>query len=491
MDCPALRSSFAVSGRTPLFSSPCGIEPLFNRIAGWIGGELDIELPPEWEEDWPADIEKPRSFGKNRDLSLGLLLARPDPKEQPRQFVLRLVRRLEGVGNFQVDFAVGVHPERDDMCLMTVEAGAAALRPPGGDVLRLPSLVAQLLADFCCRAGLEIGPASRPIENADDLLEMIESQERTLPVVVAEHGAAAELAESMAGLAHYWHHADSRAAVRIGVGADDDGRAQVFWPGATRSEAAPAGIGYLPVLLASASLLRDPAGGAGVWEALQRSKLRRQLGKAEKQARAADPAADRRDEINRLNRKLREAREDSARLKGELDRAHRDLGWLLRADAPLDALKQMSDGGVHIESVRQAIEAARLDYAGEIDFDHIDYHDEADQFDSSRHVFLVLKWLARRYVPARRGGGGGDLAASCKEFSGFEYVSGQSKTTVGMYQHEYQFSYRGRQVIAEEHLRWGVSRDPRLILRISFYYDEQENKVVLHYFGRHQRNQVT
>ncbi|MCY4325656.1 MAG: hypothetical protein OXC81_06505, partial [Betaproteobacteria bacterium] len=77
------------------------------------------------------------------------------------------------------------------------------------------------------------------------------------------------------------------------------------------------------------------------------------------------------------------------------------------------------------------------------------------------------------------------------EAAGFEYAPKQSTTTVSMYQQDYQFKYRGRPVVAEEHLRWGVSRDPRQILRISFYYDDQDNKVVLHYFGRHQRNQIT
>ena len=463
-------------------------------MTGWIGSEFAVALPSEWEKDWPPDIEKPRSFGKGRDLLLGLLLERPDPKEEPRQFVLRLVRRLGEAGSFQADFAVGVHPERADMCTVAVESGAVAARAPGDDTLRLPSLVARLLEEFCCTAGLEIGPQSRPIEDADDLQAMIGSQERILPVVVAEREVSAAWAASMAGLAHYWHHADSRAAARLGVGSGngEGGKVQVFWPDAAAPEAEPVGIRQLPALLASASLLRDPFGCAGAWETLQSGKLRRRLGKAKKQARAADPRADRQDEINKLNRKLRQAGEDLSRLEGELDRARCDLGWLLRAEAPLAALKQMAgSGGVHIESVADAIEAARLDYADAIDFGHIDRRPEADQFDWPRHVFLALKWLARRYVPARRGGGGDDLAASCKEFSGFEYVPAQSKTTVGMYQDEYQFVYRGQQVVAEEHLRWGVSRDPRLILRISFYYDEQESKVVLHYFGRHQRNQIT
>ena len=485
MDCPALRSCFAVSERTPLFPLG-GIEPLFDRIAGWLKREIGLELPAEWEDGWPADIEKPRPFDRDRDICLGFLLDCPDPKGLPRQFVLRLERRIREAERFQADFAVGVHPDREGMYLVSVEAGAAGKRPPGDDVLRLPPPVAGLIDDFRCTAGLEIQPHSQAIEDEGEWREMIDSDRRILPVVVASREVADRMSESMAGLAHYCHHAGGYLAGEIG-----GGKAHVFWPDAGAQVQAVA-VGLLPALLASASLLRGFAGSANCWGELQRRKLQQRLDRTKRNARKADPNADMQSEIQELNKRVRKADEDADRFKEERDRARRELGWFLRADSTLDALKRMGNGdGVRIESVGDALAAAEQDYGGrEIDFGHIDYHKEADDFDAPRHVFLALKWLARRYVAARRRGGG-DLTADCKEFSGFEYVPGQSKTTMGMFQDEYRFKYRGQPVVAQEHLRWGTSRDPRQILRISFYYDDQENRVVLHYVGRHQRNQLT
>ena len=480
--CPALRSCFAVSGRSPL--SPLDdIELLFDRIAEWLDKEIGLSLPPEWGNGWPADIEKPRRFGGRH--SLGFLIEHPDVSKPPRQFVLRL-----DTGRFRADFAVASHPDSDDMYLVNVEVAVAAAGPPDSNLLRLPSPVARLIEDFHCTAGLEIHPGSQPLDDEEEFKKVIESDKRILPVVVADHDVSDKLAASMAGLAHYWY---SRQPGAFGARFDiADGAACVFWPKRALGQAQPTDVDHLPVLLAGASLLRGSARDANSWDALRCSKLQRRLGKLEKQARVADPNADMQDEVKKLNRKIREADKEDVRLKEELGTAQRSLGWFLRADNQLDALKRMGDcNGMSIETVVQAIDAARLDYESEIDFEHMVYRPEADQFDAPRHVFLALKWLARQYVVARRSGDRKDLPASCKDFCGFEYVPGQSKSTMGMYREDYQFNYRGQPVFAEEHLRWGVSRDPRQILRISFYYDKQENRVVLHYVGRHQRNQLT
>ncbi|MCY4325657.1 MAG: hypothetical protein OXC81_06510, partial [Betaproteobacteria bacterium] len=374
--------------------------------------------------------EKPRSFGKRKDVLLGFLCdlpsERPDPSEQPRQFVLRLMRCPQETESFQIDLAVQVHPERDGMCLVSVEVGATTNRRPGGNVLCMPNLIAGLLEDFCCTAGddgLEIAAQSRPVkeEDADAIKEMIDSPKRLLPVVVADYNASVKLAGSMAGLAHYHYYEDSSAGLRIGLRpGSSHALAHVFWPGAGNDPQLVSSV-QLPAQLASASLLRNCAGGVGVWETLQAGKLRRRLTKTEKQQRAADPDAEMRDELAKLSRKCREAEGSAARLEERLKDVQCDLGWLLRADSPLDAIKQMgTDDSRTIESVKDAIDAARCDYASELDFEHIDYHKEADDFAAAKQVFLALKWLARRYVVARRGGGGDDLATSCKEACGFE-----------------------------------------------------------------------
>ena len=64
----------------------------------------------------------------------------------------------------------------------------------------------------------------------------------------------------------------------------------------------------------------------------------------------------------------------------------------------------------------------------------------------------------------------------------------QSAATVGMYRDWRRTTYQGRTVDILQHLGKGASFDARSTIPIAFAWDDETDRVVVGYVGRHQRN---
>jgi hypothetical protein len=78
-----------------------------------------------------------------------------------------------------------------------------------------------------------------------------------------------------------------------------------------------------------------------------------------------------------------------------------------------------------------------------------------------------------------RGGFGAFFTARAQD-----YASGSSQTTRQKWQREYERSYQGRKVLLGPHLRLGVG-SPETCLRIYWYLDKEQRRIVVGHIGRH------
>jgi len=71
------------------------------------------------------------------------------------------------------------------------------------------------------------------------------------------------------------------------------------------------------------------------------------------------------------------------------------------------------------------------------------------------------------------------------------YKPFQSKCTMGEFPEDYEIKVNGKTIWLREHLAKGVSKKEEHSIRISFYYDEQTQKVLVGFLGRHQKTRAT
>lgn len=114
-----------------------------------------------------------------------------------------------------------------------------------------------------------------------------------------------------------------------------------------------------------------------------------------------------------------------------------------------------------------------------------DFRDPASAHDA-------LEWIATTFHNAKAGIESCDnLKKSCKGASGFDYGSDQEDTTIGKYPEDYKIKWKQEKRNLERHVGKGSSKDPRHTLRIAFFYDDEEEVVVVGYIGQHQRTDAT
>jgi hypothetical protein len=112
---------------------------------------------------------------------------------------------------------------------------------------------------------------------------------------------------------------------------------------------------------------------------------------------------------------------------------------------------------------------------------------DANLFEEPELLYAALKWLATIYRDAKAGiERCSDLDKSCREACQFRYTAHQSETTMGMFASDYEVTYRGAKFKLREHIRFGISTEPRHTIRVAFFFDEKKQKVVIGYVGQHQ-----
>ena len=200
-------------------------------------------------------------------------------------------------------------------------------------------------------------------------------------------------------------------------------------------------------------------------------------------------AAELETERNRLteaNASLRLAKEqlddEIGRLRGALDRARSTEEDWRRAYVEARRARVAEDGRAReIASVAEALELAARSFPDALAISLNAKSDPDVPFARPAEVFDALAWLATAY--RRRGATG--IEESCP---GWFHKRDQSQVTVGMYPEWYRTSYEGRMIAATNHIGKGTSFDPRSTIRIGFAWDEETQRVIVGYLGRHQRN---
>lgn len=104
----------------------------------------------------------------------------------------------------------------------------------------------------------------------------------------------------------------------------------------------------------------------------------------------------------------------------------------------------------------------------------------------------VIELLGTVYVDSRRG-----IQSAWTRFEteiaqwGLDFSKSISETRAGEQGEEYFATYRNKRRFLEWHLKKGTSRDPRRDLRIYFFWDEEDEELVLGYLTGHLDNRLT
>ena len=112
-------------------------------------------------------------------------------------------------------------------------------------------------------------------------------------------------------------------------------------------------------------------------------------------------------------------------------------------------------------------------------------------FDQPNQVYSALEWLATTYRNSRTGEKPvANLDVSLFTTCGWRYRPFHSDTAPGKYRSDYQTTDDERKYTLDEHIGRGTGRTPGQI-RVAFAWDEERQKVVVGYIGRHQRPNAT
>jgi hypothetical protein len=169
-------------------------------------------------------------------------------------------------------------------------------------------------------------------------------------------------------------------------------------------------------------------------------------------------------EVHRLNQRIR-------MLEGQL-KAKGDVDFGLQLPEGLDDLKTWADnhlsGSVFITN--RALRGAK-----------------ASDFEDPTLVYKALLLLRDQYVPLRRGGGE-QLArhyADALRSLGLEEAPSITATRLGEHRDEYKIQHNGRKRDLDRHLKKGNSRESRHCFRLYFFWDEDDEQVVVGWLTSH------
>jgi hypothetical protein len=114
-------------------------------------------------------------------------------------------------------------------------------------------------------------------------------------------------------------------------------------------------------------------------------------------------------------------------------------------------------------------------------------------FEDVTLIYKALLLLRDYYVPMRRDGGinkTDTFRDACQALGLTEEPTG-SETRAGEQGEEYHVKYGGRRVYLDRHLKKGASRDPRRCFRLYFYWDQEDEQVVVGWLPSHLDTRIT
>ncbi len=164
----------------------------------------------------------------------------------------------------------------------------------------------------------------------------------------------------------------------------------------------------------------------------------------------------------------------------------------------VDARKTAADGpqaeetAAEIADVKTAIERAAHVFANELQFNLNSKSEKNPRFRDAQAVWSAFAWLATEYHRHKRGESGSvDLDLSIRRTCGWFYRPKQSDTTVGEFPEYYTATVNGKKHRLNEHIGKGATNNASTTIRIGFYWDKNNQVVVIGYIGQHQRTRAT
>ena len=146
----------------------------------------------------------------------------------------------------------------------------------------------------------------------------------------------------------------------------------------------------------------------------------------------------------------------------------------------------------HLENVKDAVSQASRTFSDELHLALNAKSQDNSAFQKPEEVFAALSWLAGDYRdqmmnPEPGMDFNGKLREVCPNWF---YTPRQSPTARGKYPEWYATTVNGASFELHEHIGRGKSHDAKSNIRIAFAWNEQENKVVVGYIGRHQKTDL-
>lgn len=196
-----------------------------------------------------------------------------------------------------------------------------------------------------------------------------------------------------------------------------------------------------------------------------------------------------RERLEEDNRALRaekaQKNDEAGRLREEASRGRRMEEHWRRAYIEERRQARVGDGeplaAEPVRSVRAAIAQAREMFPDRL-FIKLNSRSNADTpFANPSEVLDALAWLATAY----RNGPTDRIGETCP---GWFYRSNQSASTMGQFPEWYRTRVNGTAWKLAAHLGKGTGHDPHHTIRIAFTWDEPNERVIVGFIGRHQRN---
>ena len=109
------------------------------------------------------------------------------------------------------------------------------------------------------------------------------------------------------------------------------------------------------------------------------------------------------------------------------------------------------------------------------------------QFEDTELIYKALLLLRNHYAPTRRAGGIEQKNAfeeACRDL-GIEETESISRNRAGEEKGRYFVYYAGKRVFLDRHLKKGDARDPRYCFRLYFFWDQDDERVVVGWLPSH------
>ena len=190
-------------------------------------------------------------------------------------------------------------------------------------------------------------------------------------------------------------------------------------------------------------------------------------------------------------------RDEIENLKSELhSRKDNEEYW---RNAYVDAAKNTAKGEEPFEEisrprdVNSAVVLAEKRFSDELLFQlNSKSWTKNNPYEDPQAVLDALEWLATTYYRSRIGEISiPKLDDSIYEACRWRYASNQSEVTMGQYESYYKTVVGDQTYWLGEHIGRGSSKDPVNTIRIAFYWDKEQRRVIVGYIGQHQQTDAT